>query len=238
MTNVRINKFLSDRGVCSRRGADEHILIGDVSVNGQIAKLGRVIDPEVDIVKFKDKNISAEIMEKRIIFAFYKPSGVISTFSAEEKPNLISYFEHFKGLKYAGRLDKDSEGLMVLSNDGDFINELSHPKFEHTKEYLIYAEDEKGNKDLETIINKTSKGIEIDGKVMKILKIDNFQQSGKRLKFTVTLGTGYNRQIRRMFAKMNIRIAKIVRLRVGKLSLSEINLKPGKYIKIDKEQIL
>jgi pseudouridine synthase len=238
MAKIRINKFLSDRGVCSRRGADEHILIGDVSVNGQVVKLGHIVDSESDTVLFKGKNISANKVADQIILAFYKPSGVVSTFSAHETPNLSGYFKDYKGLKYAGRLDKESEGLMILSNDGDLINEISHPKFDHTKEYLIYAEDEKGDNDYKKILSKMAGGVRIDGKLMKILSIDNFQKSGKRLRFTVTLGTGYNRQIRRMFAKMNIRIHKIIRLRVAKLKLSDISVKPGKYIKIDKKQII
>lgn len=238
MSKTRINKFLSDRGICSRRGADEHILIGDISINGHVAKLGQIVDSETDAVLFKGKSISAEEVADQIILAFYKPGGVVSTFSHDEKPNLNSFFNNQKGLKYAGRLDKESEGLMVLSNDGDLINEISHPKFDHTKEYLIYAEDEKGDNDYKKILSKMAGGVRIDGKLMKILSIDNFQKSGKRLKFTVTLGTGYNRQIRRMFAKMNIRIHKIIRLRVGKLKLSDIDLEPGKYIEIDKNQII
>lgn len=238
MPKTRINKFLSDRGICSRRSADEHILIGDVSVNGQIAKLGHIVDSENDIVLFKGKNISNEKVDDQIILAFYKPSGIISTFSSDEKPNLDLYFKNFKGLKYAGRLDKESEGLMILSNDGDLINQISHPKFDHTKEYLIYAEDEKGDKDFNKISKKVIEGIKIDGKIMKILNIEDFQKSGKRLKFKVTLSTGYNRQIRRMFAKMNIRIHKIIRLRVANLSLTDLNLKPGKFVRINKNQIL
>lgn len=238
MLKVRINKFLSDRGICSRRGADEHILIGDVTVNGQTAKLGQIVDIKNDLVLYKGKNISEQQIADQIILAFYKPSGVVSTFSADEKPNLTSFFKDQKGLKYAGRLDKESEGLMVLSNDGDLINEISHPKFDHTKEYLIYAEDEKGDSNFEKIAGKVIKGIRVDGKLMKILSIDNFQKSGKRLKFTVTLGTGYNRQIRRMFAKMNIRIHRIIRLRVGKLLLSDLSLEPGKFVSINKNQII
>lgn len=238
MPKIRINKYLSERGVCSRRGADEHILIGDVTVNGQVVKLGHIVDPQKDVVFFKGKDITSERVDEQTILAFYKPSGVVSTFSKDEMPNLSSYFKDFKGLKYAGRLDKESEGLMVLSNDGDFINELSHPKFDHSKEYLIYAEDEKGDNDLKKISDKVVNGIKIDGKIMKVLRLDNFQKSGKRLKFTVTLGTGYNRQIRRMFAKMNIRIHRIIRLRVGKLKLSDISLEPGKFIQVNKNQIL
>lgn len=238
MPKVRVNKFLSERGVCSRRGADEHILIGDVTVNGQVISLGHIVDPEKDVVIFKGKDITSEKADEQIVLAFYKPSGIISTFSPDEKPNLNSYFKDFKGLKYAGRLDKESEGLMVLSNDGDIIFELSHPKFDHSKEYLIYAEDERGDNNFEKISTRVTKGIKIDSKIMKILKIDNFQKSGKRLKFSVVLGTGYNRQIRRMFAKMNIRIHRIIRLRVGKLKLSDINLEPGKFIQVNKNQIL
>jgi len=238
MPKIRINKFLSDRGICSRRSADEHILIGDVSINGQIAKIGQIVDVKNDVVLFKGNNISNMKADDQIIFAFYKPNGVISTFSSDEKPNLNSYFKNIKGLKYAGRLDKESEGLMVLSNDGDLINQISHPKFDHTKEYLIYAEDEKGDKDFNKISKKVVEGIKIDGKIMKVLSIDNFQKSGKRLKFKVTLQTGHNRQIRRMFAKMNIRIHKIVRLRLANLSLTDLNLEPGKFIKVNKQQIL
>lgn len=237
MTKLRINKFLSDAGICSRRGADEHILNGDVTVNGIVAKVGQNIDSETDKVKFKGKEVKAGGNQK-IILAFYKPQGIISTFSDEETPNLNKYFKNFSGLKYAGRLDKDSEGLMILSTDGDLINKLSHPSFEHKKEYQIYAENEANEIDLEKVRQKMLKGVNIEGRLMKIDEMFEFQKSGKRLKFKVILSTGYNRQIRRMFAKIRVRVAKIIRTRIANLKLDDLKLNSGQYVEINKNKIL
>ena len=239
MTKVRINKYLSAFGICSRRKADEYISNGDITVNGARVTKGTMIDPSVDQIRLFGKEITKNQNIKLKYFAFYKPKGVITTLEDElGRKSISSYLKGHNDLKPVGRLDKDSEGLLILTNDGNAIYELTHPKFEHEKEYYVEANmSEKFDlKDLDRLVS----GITIDKIRMKAEAISKVMIEKKKnlVKFNLVLHTGYNRQIRRTCDKIGLSVSKIERIRFGNLSLQSVKLKPGEMKEIKREQIL
>lgn len=238
MTKIRLNKYLSSQGICSRRKADEHISNGNATVNGVRVKMGATIDPDIDNIKLFGKDIIFNKESKLKYFVFYKPKGVVTTLSDElGRKSLSGYLKNENGLKPVGRLDKDSEGLLILTNDGNTIYELTHPKFEHNKEYYVEAHMSE-NFELKSL-GRLTRGIVIDKTRMKAVSISRVMIEKKKnlVKFNLVLNTGYNRQIRRMCDKIGLSIEKIIRVRFGKLSLNAITLQPGEMKKIKLEQI-
>lgn len=240
--SVRLNKFLADSGCCSRRKADEHILAGDIKVNGQIVKeLGVKIDPEKDIVKFKGQLLCKET--KLVYYALNKPRGVISTaFDEQGRQTVVDLVPREPRVYPVGRLDEDSEGLIILTNDGELAQELTHPSFEHEKEYEVTVRG-KGKvfgilQNKERIKNLFERGMIIDGKPMKADRVEvNLINTNYYLLNTV-LHTGHNRQIRKMCAKIGLEVITLRRIRIGNLTLEGLNLLPGQYKEISKNQIL
>ena len=169
---TRLNKFLSERGICSRRKADEHILAGDIKINGEIVKeLGTKIDELTDSVEFCDKVITEK--PEYIYYALNKPRGVVSTADDELDRQTVTDLVPKEPRVYpVGRLDTESEGLIILTNDGELTQEITHPSFEHSREYRVESRImnyESGIKvHSEQIISRLSKGIVIDGKLMKV----------------------------------------------------------------------
>ena len=234
---IRLNKYLSDSGLCSRRKADEHISCGDVYLNNRKALVGEKINPEVDIVSFKDKLVKNHF--NKIYLALYKPIGVVSTVKSQKgEKNLLSLVDIKERVYPIGRLDKDSEGLIILTNDGNLTKELTHPKYEHQKEYQIFAEDETGVLTERELTEIFERGVKVDHKNMKADKVFDVEISGKRVKFNLIMHTGFNRQIRRMSAIIKLRVTRIIRVRLANLKLSDLNLEPGKFKDISIRDIL
>ena len=234
---IRLNKYLSDSGICSRRKADEHICCGDVYINNKKASVGEKINPNIDKVFFKSKIVEND--QKKIYLALYKPVGIVSTLKSQKnEKNLLSLINVKERVYPIGRLDKDSEGLMILTNDGNLTKKLTHPKYEHQKEYQVFAEDESGKLSNDKLINKFEKGIKINHVNMKVDKVFDIEISGKRAKFKLIMHTGFNRQIRRMSAIINLRVTRIIRTRLSNLKLENLNLKPGQSREISIKDIL
>jgi len=236
---IRINKFLSDSGVCSRRKADEHILAGDVSVNGDIiSELGVKIDPGKDKVVFRGSNVVPT--EKYIYYALNKPKGVISTASDEkDRKTVMSFVPESPRVYPVGRLDRDSEGLILLTNDGQLTNILSHPRGEHEKEYEVVAV-RKGNYSIDSkkIERAYLSGIIIEGKLMKADTVNISMTQDAKCRMKIVLHTGYNRQIRRMCDKIGLDVRKLTRVRIGKLNLANLNIPIGGYVEVKREDII
>lgn len=239
MTNlVRINKYMAESGLCSRRKADELIANGEVKVNGVVAGTGSKINPETDIVTHKGKQVS--LITERIYYAIYKPRGVVSTASDElGRKNVIDLVPRSPAVYPVGRLDKNSEGLLILTNDGELTNILTHPSNEHTKEYLVRVRLLDQNFDVLKIKAMFEGGMKIDGKIMRadsvnVNKIDN----SNNLLLTIVLHTGYNRQIRKMCDKIGLEVLNLKRIRIAKLELDKLNLASGEYKTITLKEIL
>ncbi|AIZ56526.1 23S rRNA pseudouridine synthase F [Candidatus Methanoplasma termitum] len=221
---IRINKFLSEAGTASRRGSDKIIEDGRVTINGRTAVLGdKVFDDDKVCVDGKEVK---RVLED-IILAFYKPMGVTSTSDRNDENNVIDYLGYPKRIFSIGRLDKDSEGLLLMTNNGDLANRIMRSKNEHEKEYLV-----KVNKNLTAeFIQKMSNGVLLDdGKVTKKCFVES---EGPR-EFRIILKQGLNRQIRRMCEQLGYEVKNLKRMRVVNITLGD--LKEGRYRDISKKE--
>ena len=158
---IRLNKYLSESGICSRREADEHISHGEVKINGMIAVLGQKIDPEKDRIEYLGKNIRKNI--QTVIYALNKPRGVISTADDElGRKNITDFVPKETRVYPIGRLDKESEGLILLTNDGTLAQELSHPSHKYEKEYKVTIRIINSKLNIKDIEHNFQNGLRID----------------------------------------------------------------------------
>ncbi len=220
---MRINKFIASNSGISRRKADELILEGKVFLNGKkITKLGTTVVPEKDKIEINGKEVKAT--GKKLYLALNKPTGYITTRSDEKnRKTVMELIPKDKNLKPAGRLDKESEGLLLLSNDGEFINKLTHPKFECEKEYYVVTDKPLTAKE----INKIERGVKIDGKKTYPSKIKMLKTNEKGATLTITIHEGRNRQVRKMFASLGYNVEYLRRIRIGKIKIG--SLQKGRY---------
>ena len=222
---VRINKFLSQAGFCSRREADKYIVDGRVTINGDVAEMGTKITEEdkisVDGEKISRKNI------KKLYIIFNKPKGIVCTTDAGvEKDNIIDYINHPQRIFPIGRLDKTSEGLIFLTNDGDIVNKILRAKNKHEKEYHVTV-DKPINNDF---IKKMSNGVSILDTVTKKCEV----KFVKDYEFKIILTQGLNRQIRRMCEFLGYRVKKLKRIRIMNI---KVDLPIGEWRYFSSEEI-
>ena len=207
---VRINKFLSQAGFCSRREADKFILDERVTINGVVAKMGEKIDPNDDI-SVDGERISKK-PNKKIYIILNKPKGIVcTTDSGVEKNNIIDYVNHPKRIFPIGRLDKTSEGLIFLTNDGDIVNKILRAKNKHEKEYHVTVDKPITHE----FIQQMSKGVPILNTVTRPCEIKRV----KDYEFKIILTQGLNRQIRRMCEYLGYRVKKLKRIRIMNIKL-------------------
>ena len=207
---VRINKFLSQAGFCSRREADKFILDERVTINGVVAKMGEKIDPNDD-VSVDGERISKK-PNKKIYIILNKPKGIVcTTDSGVEKNNIIDYVNHPKRIFPIGRLDKTSEGLIFLTNDGDIVNKILRAKNKHEKEYHVTVDKPITHE----FIQQMSKGVPILNTVTRPCEIKRI----KDYEFKIILTQGLNRQIRRMCEYLGYRVKKLKRIRIMNIKL-------------------
>jgi 23S rRNA pseudouridine2605 synthase len=225
----RVQKFISSAGVASRRKAEEFIKSGQVTINGRKAKLGDKVDAEVDVVKVYGKIVKAA--EAQIYLAMNKPQGyVVSKRDTGGKKTVFDLLS--KDLKNkvwnVGRLDFDTEGLLILTNDGELTQALAHPSFEHEKEYEVITQEVPTDSQLEHLRT----GVEISTGTTYPAQVK--QRDGK---VRITIHEGKKRQIRRMFSEVGLTVKNLKRIRVNKLLLPK-DLGLGQYKEIKKEDIL
>ncbi len=215
---VRLNKFIAEAGVSSRRAADRLIEEGRVTLNGKPAVLGDRVSPG-DRVCVDGKQISKDAGGV-VILAFNKPRGLTCTADPGDKDNVIDYINYPRRIFTIGRLDKDSEGLLLLTNDGDLANKIMRSRYGHEKEYIVTV-DREITKDF---VRGMSGGVPIDENVVtrrcKVTEIDPYT-------FRIVLKQGLNRQIRRMCEYFGYNVQKLVRVRIMNIELG--NLKAGRY---------
>lgn len=227
MEQVRLNKYLASCGLCSRRDADGLIAAGKVKVNGHMAKMGTKVFPG-DVVEVNGKKLSGR--EEKKVLAFYKPVGVTCSERDRHAEKLImDMIQYPVRLTYAGRLDKDSEGLLILTNDGDLIDAMMRGANAHEKEYIVKVDKEI----TEDFLKDMARGV-----YLKELDITTrpctLEQMGK-FTFKIVLTQGVNRQIRRMCKTLGYDVKALKRVRVMNIMLQ--NLLPGKYREIAGEQL-
>ena len=223
---MRINKYLSECGVCSRREADALIEAGVVFINGQIAKCGMQAD-ERDEVTVNGKSVHP--LAKKTYLAFNKPRGIVCTSEKREKNNLIDYLKLNKRLTYAGRLDKESEGLLILTDDGYLIDALMTGRNGHEKEYVVVVNRSITDDDIKRLAGGIYlKELDVATRPCKVWR------SGRN-EFHIILTQGINRQIRRMCEAMGMRAVSLKRIRIENIMLG--NLKVGEVRTLTSSEI-
>lgn len=224
---MRLNNFVSSTGLCSRREADKLIESGKVTVNGKKASLGQKIE-EGDAVKVNGKLISSKKKPRRIYIAFNKPVGVICTTENHVKGNIVDYINHKERIFPIGRLDKESEGLILLTNDGTIVNEILRAENNHEKEYLVTVD----RPVTDGFLKEMSNGITIYNPVKKKhekTKPCKVKRASEK-SFKIVLSQGLNRQIRRMCQVHNYEVLKLRRIRIDRLKLGELPVGKWRYL--------
>ena len=224
---TRINKYLSEVGFCSRRVADRLIEEGKVSINGEITEIGSKVE-EGDQVEVEGQKIINSIKQKNIYLAFNKPIGIVCTTDRRVEPdNIIDFIKYPRRIFPIGRLDKPSEGLIFLTNDGDIVNKILRARNNHEKEYIVSV-NRPINKDF---IQRMSNGVEILDTITKNCFV---KQLGQK-KFKIILTQGLNRQIRRMCESLGYRVRSLKRVRIMNIKL---DVPTGKFREITKEELI
>lgn len=224
MDKKRINKYLSEVGFCSRRKADDYISDGRVYINGKPALLGSKVNKEDEIsvdgeiIQYKDK--------KKVYIAFNKPVGIECTGNHKVKDNIIDYINHKERLFTIGRIDKQSEGLILLTNDGDIVNNVLRAENRKEKEYIVTV-----NKKITTeFIDKMRRGVRIMGRITRKCFVKKIHEN----RFKIILTQGMNRQIRRMCEVLGYRVTKLKRVRIMDIHL---DTKVGEYRNLNNDEI-
>lgn len=226
----RLQKLLSARGIASRRKAEEMILAGSVSVNGAVATLGDSADADMDDIRIDGKSIP-----KRRSFVYimlHKPRGFVTTLSDEKGRRVVTDLVADCGERVypVGRLDMDSEGLLLLTSDGDFANRLMHPKHQVDKTYHVFVEGYSPEK----LIN-LEKPVALDGYTIQKPTVRLLSVKDTGAKLAVTIHEGRNRQVRRMCAMAGLSVTRLIRISEGGLTLGD--LPKGKWRHLTKEEV-
>ena len=232
MEKIKLQKFFSDMGIMSRRAAEVEISQGKVKVNGEVASLGDRIDPAADTVEYRGKRIVFREPEK-IYVMLNKPRGYVTTLSDEKgRPTVTSLVKVGGARLYPiGRLDMDSDGLLLLTNDGDLTNTLTHPKHEIPKIYHVTVRGKVTPED----IRRLSSEMEIDGYNILPVKTEVIESDDKHSVLRMTLFEGRNRQIRKMCDTVGLVITRLSRVAIGSLELHD--LPDGKWRFLSADEI-
>ena len=229
--DVRLQKFMADCGVASRRKSEELIEQGKVKVNGHIAHIGDKINPKKDLVTVHGKKINKTSQMKYI--ALYKPRGYITTVTDDRGRKTV--VELVKGVNEriypVGRLDKDSEGLLLLTNDGAFANALMHPSHHFAKVYRVTVRPSVNDE----MLLKLRDGVEIDGRMTAPCEVTVMSEEEGRVVLEFVLREGRNRQIRKMCEAVGLTVARLKRISIGSIKLGM--LQPGQYRELSENEI-
>lgn len=229
----RLQKILSSRGVCSRRKAEELIAAGQVSVNGAVAKLGDSADPDMDEITVDGAPLPS--VEEYVYIMLNKPRGFVTTLSDEKgRPNAAQLVADCGVRVYpVGRLDMDSEGLLLFTNDGEFANNLMHPKHEVEKTYDIWVTGYHPGS-----FKRLHEPMELDGYRLRIPKLKLLKVEGQTARIRITIHEGRNRQVRRMCEIAGMHVTRLRRIREGKLELGDLPKGKWRYLTAEEEAAL
>lgn len=221
---MRLNKYISETGLCSRREADARIEAGRVTINGVVATLGTQVAAG-DVVCVDGKPVGGQ--ERHVYIALNKPVGITSTIEPHIAGNLLEVVKYPQRIFPIGRLDKDSEGLILLTNNGDIVNEILRSENEHEKEYVVTVD----RPVTEIFLNGMASGVRILGTVTKPCKVRRVGAGT----FHIILTQGLNRQIRRMCSFFGYKVLKLQRVRIINLQLGD--LKPGQWRQLEPAEV-
>lgn len=230
-SKIRLQKFMAESGIASRRKSEELIAAGKVRVNGSVAKIGDKVDPKHDKVQVSGKKVKAVKQNKYIMLN--KPRGFITTMSDEKGRKCVAELVKDVNARVypVGRLDRESEGLLILTNDGEFANAITHPSTHVPKTYRVTIRPEITKEQATQFRN----GIEIDGKMTAPADLRVLETEENRTVVEVTIYEGRNRQIRKMFEALNIEVARLKRVKIGSVKLGM--LKQGDHRNLTNEEV-
>lgn len=232
MNSVKLQKYFSDCGVMSRRSAEEEISRGRVLVNGAVATLGLRIDPDLDEIIYNGKRVIPQ-NAKKIYILLNKPRGLVTSLSDEKgRPTVLSLLKNLDARVYpVGRLDMDSDGLLLLTNDGALTNQLTHPRHEIPKIYHVEIKGEVDEKALALL----SSPLVIDGYKILPVKVEIIKKSPSSTTLEMTLFEGRNRQIRKMCAICELKITRLTRVAIGNITLGALDV--GKWRFLEESEV-
>ena len=227
----RLQKIISSAGIASRRAAEEMITSGRVTVNGERAVLGQSADPDTDIVAVDGHAL--EINEERTYIMLYKPRGYVTTMSDERGRKTVAELTRDVGCRVypVGRLDMDSEGLLIMTDDGALAQKLMHPSHGVVKKYHVWVKGE----DMDDAMVKLSCDIELDGRTVRAVKVEALQEKKGGAVLEISIKEGRNRQVRRMCEASGLTVQRLKRVGEGEIMLSGV--KPGKWRKLTVTEI-
>ena len=230
---TRLNKIIADAGIASRRAADQLILDGRVTVDGSVViELGGKYDPEINEVKVDGESLS--ISKSKTYLAFHKPAGIISTMSDPEgRANLGDYFKDRKDrLYHVGRLDKDSEGIILLTNDGDLAHRATHPSYGLEKRYLVEIEGE-FNKQMS---DQLLQGVKLEDGLARAMKVVHARAVSKNHHWVeITIHEGRYHIIRRLIESLGLKVLRLIRLDFGPINLGD--MKAGRHRVLNSQEL-
>lgn len=224
---MRINKFISETGFCSRREVDKMVEAKRVTINGKLAELGSQVG-EGDEVRIDGKLVSAK--KKHVYIALHKPVGITSTTERHIRGNIVDFVGHRERIFPIGRLDKDSEGLILLTNDGDIVNKILRSENEHEKEYIVRVD----KPITPMFVQGMSSGVRILGTVTKPCKVTRLDERS----FRIILTQGLNRQIRRMCAAFGYEVRRLRRVRIMNIKLADLPSGQWRDLRPDEQEEL
>ncbi len=232
---VRLQKAIADAGIASRRKAEQYILDGRIEVNGNIiTELGTKVDPESDFIKVDGKAISSKKNKKKTaVYALYKPKSCVTTLDDPQgRDTIVKYFPNTSARLFpVGRLDYDAEGLILLTNDGDLAQSISHPSKHIWKQYFVKVRGKISNEE----VNKLQSGPKIDGKKRQPVKAKILHFVNNKTWMVVSLQEGLKHHLKKMFKGIGYPVQKIKRYSIGNIELQE--MKPGESRKLTKEEV-
>jgi pseudouridine synthase len=242
---IRINTFIAQAGTASRRGADELIAQGLVRLNGKVLKQPGVrIDPSQDLIEVKDIRgewTSLSQPEEKIIYIMYKPRGYITSMRPQGRDPIVRKLVPAKPRVFpVGRLDKESEGLLLLTNDGEFAHSLSHPKTHVPKTYIVHCTTPRNYTEnmVKSYLGRVAKGVRIEGRRTLPADIRFLRYLRPQMvEIEVTLREGRNRQIRKMLATIHLEVVRLIRTKIGKLSQEDLQLEHGEYRVVERRDL-
>ena len=225
-----LQKIISSAGICSRRAAEQLISEGKVTVNGAVAVLGESADPDSDDIRVEGRRLSAG--GERTYLLLNKPRGFVTTLSDEKGRRTVAELVADCGKRVypVGRLDLDSEGLLIMTDDGEFANAMMHPRYEISKTYETLVSG-----DAERALPILRSALDIDGYVIRPATVDIIGREGERSLLSVTIHEGRNRQVRKMCEKAALRVHRLRRVSEGPLALGALPL--GKWRKLDQKEL-
>ena len=230
---IRLSKYFTDCGVLSRRAAEEEIKKGRVKVNGVVAELGQKITPGLDVVEYGGKKIMPPKQTGKVYLMLNKPRGFVTTMSDEKGRPTVATLTKSVGTRVypVGRLDMDSSGLLLMTNDGELANRLTHPRHDIPKIYHVLVAGHPTTAQMTGLASPA----DLDGYITQPIRVHKLAQGEHETLLEMTLYEGRNRQIRRICEMQNLRVKQLVRAAIGELELGE--LPEGKYVRLTSNQV-